>query len=130
MFVRRALELGPGTAEEWTNLGCVFVDHFNEPLAGLSCFEMAIKLDPDLGQPRQNVWYAGRAVIEDKLLHGRHDDALPTIERVMGAGEGYGIDESHGFWSFAGMCFARSPSPTSSSTSRDRSWRRPFGTPE
>lgn len=73
---KRSLELEP-TAEAYTYLGWTY-SHMGEYRRAIEEAEKAIRLDPDFGNPYNDI---GVYLMEQ----GKDDEAVPYLERAMGA---------------------------------------------
>ena len=104
--IARLLEAVPEPdATTWTNLGAVLCDNLQQPAPAMRCFEHAISQDPDLPQPRQGIWIAGRDALAQAISMNRCDLVTSIHPRVEALGD---VQEAHhGFWSYAGICFER-----------------------
>jgi tetratricopeptide (TPR) repeat protein len=100
----RALAIGDIEAETWTNLGCLYSDFFGLPELAIRCFRQAIAQNPDLMQPRQNLWFAGRNGIWSLLLNRKFEEAVKFSDLVVSESAIDAHTESHGFWGLLGLC--------------------------
>lgn len=85
----------------WCNIGAVLTDNVKSPKDGLLCFCKAIDLDPNLSQPRQGIWHAGRRLMHDYFKNGDYLEALEFAKDVISIGDKY--QAPHGFFSYVGL---------------------------
>ena len=87
------------TANGITNIGNCLCDYLHKPLEAFECFKHAISIDPDLIQPRQNIWIAGKKIIEHHLKARSFADGVKVYEEACEIGTGYYTLKGHGLWS-------------------------------
>jgi len=103
--IRRLLELENIEAEQWTNAGCIFCDEYLKPREALHCFLEAIRCDPELDAPRQNLWFAGCRLLHDGFLRNDYAVVHQVEEDIRTYASSKCPAELHGYWSFAGLCY-------------------------
>lgn len=88
-------------ATTWCNIGSVLTDNVREHEAAMICFREAIRKDPDLWQPRKNVWHAGRRLMHKHFVKSDFDAAAKLADEVLELGDVGSAP--HGFFSYRGL---------------------------
>lgn len=90
------------TGEAVHNVGAALCDNFFVYEQAIECFSEAIRIKPELWQPKQSIFVAGKYLILELCDKNKANEAYQLGVKIQSLAGNYTTDD-HGFYSYLGL---------------------------